>query len=390
MAQQAPRKPRLTSAFTCLALLMSVATGFGAPVSTIHRDEVIQFFPGILSRPAVGPSWDLEVKGIVYEPEKRRVTLAILRQMLGLNDVKLTKAEEITFAERARLFLVDNQGGRKIVIRIGEKVAELGTSRADGHFSGVIHLTDSEAKWLETHQWTFQALLPEGDPRLFSGQACLMKNQGLTVISDIDDTIKVSGMQDRSAMLRRTFIAPFEAVPGMAGLYQGWARQAEAQFCYVSASPWQLLDPLMAFVRSNGFPSGVFYLKKFRVKDGSFLGLFKNPEKYKLSVLEPLLLRFPDRRFVFVGDSGERDPEVYGQLARKYRGQVVWVFIRNMGESDADAARFQEAFRDLPPKLWKVFRDPAELGREAIFPGPPAGMTMEPKTGSTRSGDGRL
>jgi phosphatidate phosphatase APP1 len=130
------------------------------------------------------------------------------------------------------------------------------------------------------------------------------------VISDIDDTIKITQVRDRRATLRNTFLRPFEPAPGMAEFCQNLARSNHAEFHYVSASPWQLYLPLAEFVRSNGFPSGTFVLKKFRWKDRSFLSLFADPEKYKSAVIEPLLKRFPNRRFVLIGDSGEL-PEIY-------------------------------------------------------------------------------
>jgi len=147
----------------------------------------------------------------------------------------------------------------------------------------------------------------------------------------------------------------------MANLYQEWAQKSRAQFCYVSASPWQLYSPLADFINSNGFPAGVFYLKSFRWKDESFFNLFESPEKYKPGVIEPLMKRFPNRQFILVGDSGERDPEIYGALARNHPEQVAKILIRDVTEEGAGAKRFQEAFHHLQPTLWAIFREPAEI-----------------------------
>jgi phosphatidate phosphatase APP1 len=168
-------------------------------------------------------------------------------------------------------------------------------------------------------------------------------------------------VHDRKATLRNTFLNPFQAVPGMAEVYRAWAERTGAQFCYVSASPWQLFLPLSGFVSSNGFPAGMFYLKSFRLKDESVFSLFQNPERYKPAVIEPLLKQFPRRQFVLVGDSGERDPEIYGRLARQYPRQVARIFIRNVSGEPGGAPRYKNAFRDLPSELWKVFQDPSEI-----------------------------
>ena len=89
--------------------------------------------------------------------------------------------------------------------------------------------------------------------------------------------------------------------------------------------------------------------------------LFEGPEKYKPGVIDPLMKRFPNRRFVFVGDSGERDPEIYGALAREHPQQVAKILIRDVTEEGPDAERFKTAFRELRPTLWKVFREPSEI-----------------------------
>jgi len=102
-------------------------------------------------------------------------------------------------------------------------------------------------------------------------------------------------------------------------------------------------------------------MKSFRVKDSSFLSLMESPERYKPPVIEELLRQFPKRRFVLVGDSGEKDPEIYGALARKHPSQVIQIFIRDVTGEPPDSARYRKAFRDLPDGLWQVFQKPDGL-----------------------------
>jgi len=78
-------------------------------------------------------------------------------------------------------------------------------------------------------------------------------------------------------------------------------------------------------------------------------------------VIKPILQRYPRRRFVFVGDSGEKDPEVYGALARQYPGQVLHILIRAVDGETPDAARFRTAFEGLPRERWTVFTRVADL-----------------------------
>jgi phosphatidate phosphatase APP1 len=203
---------------------------------------------------------------------------------------------------------------------------------------------------------------------VFEGEVYLLDAAGLCVISDIDDTIKISEVRDRDALLRNTFLRPYRAVEGMAEVYAEWAQRPAVSFHYVSASPWQLFRPLRDFLKDAGFPEGPMELKHFRWTDSSFFNLFASPEEYKPAVIAPLLERLPGRRFVLVGDSGEKDPEIYAALARRYPAQVVRILIRDVTGEGPNAERFGTVFVGLPPDLWRIFRDPA--GVIAAIPPP--------------------
>ncbi len=364
MAQRCRLNCTFVKAFAFLFLL--VANAARAQVSDVKSDQTIVFFPGLGHRAPDTNGWELEIRGCVYELKKRGLELAVLREAFGVEHVKMSSAELATFKDRARLFLVDNKGGRRISLRIGDRICSMEKSRANGHFSGTVRLTDEEARRLRNVQAggriEFQTRTRDG--RVFTGFAEMMDDKGVSVISDIDDTIKITEVLRRHEMLRHTFLEPFKPVPGMADVYRSWAEKPNTLFHYVSASPWQLYLPLAEFVHSNGFPEGIFELKTFRLKDRSFMSLFESPETYKLQTIEPLLKEFPNRRFVLVGDSGERDPEAYSALARKYPHQVTHIFIRNVTNEGPDAPRFQKDFKSLPPGLWTVFEDPAQIRRE--------------------------
>ncbi len=301
-------------------------------VLAARADERFVLFPSLGQR--VGDQWEIEIHGWVYEPERRAVSVALFREALELKIGRLADDEEIIFAERARLFLADNERGQWATVTFDGGAHRIGPSAANGHIHTRLRVPTRarNVHWLD--------------------------ETGLSVISDIDDTIKISEVRDRRALLRNTFCRPFQPAPGMAALYQTWAKVG-AQFHYVSASPWQLYEPLADFIRTAGYPAGTYHMKLFRWKDESFFDLFDAPDKYKLGVFEPLLRRFPNRRFALVGDSGERDPEIYGTLARRHPQQIVHILIRDVtGEPVVTAERYRQAFRDLPAGSWTIFRDP--------------------------------
>jgi phosphatidate phosphatase APP1 len=335
--------------------------------SEIKDDEVVVFYPTYARQVDDGRAWRVLIHGSIFEPEEgsltREATLSLLRRSLGL---ARGQTDTELFKKRARAFLVDNERGKRITVRLGGKVYEAGTSAANGHFRAALKLPAAETQRLvpadpDKPDWlTFQALTRPGDRRTFAGRVQLIGPQGLSVISDVDDTIKISMVSDRRALVRNTFLRPFQPVEGMSAVYRQWAA-AGAAFHYVSASPWQLYGPLSEFLRAQDFPPGSFHLKLFRLKDASALELFASQEGYKSKVIEGILADFPDRRFILVGDSGEQDPEIYGALARRHPGQIVCILIRDLDGSTKAHPRFQAAFRGIPGDRWRVFRDAEEL-----------------------------
>jgi phosphatidate phosphatase APP1 len=351
------------------ALTLIIATclsAVAAPlVSELKSDEEIVFYPTLIWPATNGSNWMMRVHGCVFEQERARITLMFLRSALGLKGVEMSKAEAATFKERARHFFVDNERGHRVVIDAGGETFDLGESGANGHFEKVIQLDalpGSIANTPPPSSVSFTAVLKQRDARRFTGTAVVMAGGGISVVSDVDDTIKISEVLDRNAMMQRTFLHPFEAVPGMAEVYRSWATNG-ATFHYVSASPWQLHLPLRDFARTNGFPDGSWSMKTWRVKDRSFASLFGNPQAYKVATIGALMRQFPGRAFVLVGDSGERDPEAYAELARQFPTQVKAILIRDVTDELPTAERYRTHFAGLPAERWRVFKEPAELGR---------------------------
>jgi phosphatidate phosphatase APP1 len=101
-------------------------------------------------------------------------------------------------------------------------------------------------------------------------------------------------------------------------------------FHYVSASPWQLARPLSDFFSNSGLPDGSMHLKLFGLKDSTPLGRMRSSKKSKRDVILEIFDHFPNRKFILVGDSGERDPEVYTKVAQQRSSQIEGVAIRRV------------------------------------------------------------
>jgi phosphatidate phosphatase APP1 len=266
--------------------------------------------------------------------------------------------------ERVRPFLVDNERGKSVVASIATQQSLIGKSGPNGHFRGKIvvpSVGDEDSIDAIPGTREVRAVLSDGDDREFRGRVHLIAPTGVSVISDIDDTIKMSQVTDKKELMRNTFLREFRAVEGMPDLYRQLASSGVA-FHYVSGSPWQLFVPIESWMTKAGIPEGTLHLKHFRIKDSSVFDLLSSQNETKLSAIEPILRTYPDRHFILVGDTGEQDPEIYAQLARKYPKQIAAIYIRNATGEDRSDPRFEEAFRELPKTRWQLFDDASEIG----------------------------
>jgi phosphatidate phosphatase APP1 len=334
---------------------------------SIAADEHVVLFATVAR--ADGDDWVVPLHGWLFEPEEDSLRRgALIRVLLSSLPLSADEAESATFSRRARAFLVDNERGRHVHVRLGTREFALGPTAENGHGTGEARLPAEEAAHLAAAGWVeIQVALGDDDERQFRGRALLLGERGASIVSDVDDTIKITEVRDRRRMLRRTFLEPFEAVPGMADLYRRWATEG-ASLHFVSAGPWQLYPALAEFVAEAGFPAGTLHMRNVRLKDSSALELLAGPDEYKTETIGGLLRTFPHRRYLLVGDSGERDPEIYGGLARTFPDQVSSILIRNVTDQSADDPRYRDAFRGVPRERWRIFDDAAELADVELPP----------------------
>ena len=335
---------------------------------------MIVFFPTYARRTSSG--WQAAVAGMVTRPlpqrsRRRALAVAVLKRLLDLSDAEL---DTVVFRRRADSFLFQRVAGRRLRVAVGDRIVEVGPSDKSGHFQAEFPLDDDFAA---AHarpaaggcRWLTYTLVPDADldepapETVGAGRIQLVEETGNSVISDIDDTVKVSNVADRRELLKNTLLREFVPVPGMPEAFSRW-EAAGAAFHYVSASPWQLSNCLCSFLGAAGLPAGSMHLKLFRLKDSTPLGRLTSRKRSKRRAIEQIMRDFPRRRFTLVGDSGERDPEVYAAVARRRPEQVAGVFIRRVPDRAAAShvsLRFDKLARRLPAGGLQTFVDAADL-----------------------------
>jgi len=339
-----------------ILLFSPLATG-GA---SLRPDENVVFFTTTAT--PFGQDWEVAIHGWVHEPEGdslwRRALLKGLRRSLGLRP---SAQDTQLFRERIGWFLVDNERGKRVSVYIGDSSFPMPPTGKDGHFRGRILLNKNKANALAVDGWL--PLYAQEGSRRFHGGVHLTPDDGWMVVSDIDDTIKVTEVKSKKKLLANTFVRPFRAVKGMSEMY-GALKEQGATFHYLSAAPWPLYPTYSAFLRDQGFPPGAFSMREFRMKDRRIQNIFRSPKRHKKDALQRLLNRYPKKRFILVGDAWENDPEVYGAIARKRPDQVRRVIIR-LGSGDGwTERRAARAFRGINARA-VTFQNPSDLPDDA-------------------------
>ena len=328
----------------------------------IEENEHLVFFNTAASLNLQTSQWHIPIRGWIYEPQQSVVRKSIVSALLKSKyDLSTTNVTQAIFDRRVNLLLADNKARKLIVIRIAGREISLPVSKANGHFEAVLKLPATETNVYESQGLIkFTAKLSVTDKRVFRGEVKLVQATGVSIISDIDDTVKISHVIDHKKLFDYTFFKKFVAVPGMSDLYNSWSKNA-ISFHFVSSSPWHLYSPLEEFLNNKNFPWATLNLKMMRLKDKTILNIFKKGTETKPKQIIPILKRYPGRKFILVGDSGEQDPEVYAALLRKYQNQIIKVLIRNVTNATMDDKRFKKLFTGLSRNRWQLFTHPGEI-----------------------------
>ncbi len=347
--------------------------------SNVNSDETLIFFnTDAYVDPNNTNTWIVPIHGWVYEPQDSHWRLGLISQLFDAEyDLQRTDENRTLFDRRINVMLADNKRGKTIKLAIGDRTAFDGTaggnrtatdrtaislpSKPNGHFVVNVRLSEQEVQSLKNQNFLrYCAVLPLGDNRHICGSARLIPRHGFSVISDIDDTVKITQVTDHARMFENTFYKPYVAVAGMADLYQRWHNDG-VPIHFVSSSPWHLYAELEYFLHENKFPESSMSLKYFRFKDSTFFNLFKSGLKTKPFQIKQILKQYPERKFVLIGDNGEQDPEVYAAMKREHPEQIEKIFIRNFTGEKATDARYSRLFGIASAQDFVLFDAPEEL-----------------------------
>lgn len=222
----------------------------------------------------------------------------------------------------------------RVRARLGEHVVE-GVTDDEGYFELPIAPLSAGQPWQRPELEVIAAPVRGLVPVQVVGELLVPGSAELGLISDIDDTVLQTHVTQKLKMLWVTLSgSPFTRMPfeGTAELYRalvaGASGDAQNPVFYVSKSPWNLYDFLVDFLEHHGLPRGPLLLRDIGLREAP-------PLDHKSAALRLLFDTYPALPFVLVGDSGERDTEIYLEAARRYPGRVRAIYIRDLDGKQA-------------------------------------------------------
>lgn len=169
------------------------------------------------------------------------------------------------------------------------------------------------------------------------------------VVSDVDDTIMHSSATSAVRLVIETLrhnVYRRVAFPGVGAFYRALthapefdapAHHAAARpigqhaIYYLTSSVWRVHGLLAAFFALHGLPAGPLLMSDRRLVHGSF-----EPDRHrlhKLAHLRALVALHPEHRLVLIGDCGQRDPEIFAELAASDPARVAAIYLRDLGDA---------------------------------------------------------
>ena len=293
-----------------------------------------------------GDEWVIPLRAWVHEP--RKVVEAVGRLLLDVLRSSTDK-ERRNFENRLGTITADSESRERVVFSFDEdpqnerwQIQSVDGSFPKSDLNGVIkgHIRISTKRVQEitrAQDSAFNCLRIHAVSDDHSGAGCiqLIESEGISIISDIDDTLKITEIPaGGKIVVRNTFLRDFVPVENLIARYNCYD---SATFHYVSGAPWQLYTVLFEFIASSGLPMGSFHMKDIPT---NLLSLHTWSDLLKLigdatveqktNQISEILKTFPNRTFTLVGDSGEHDPEIYRDLRKQYGDQIEEIIIRDV------------------------------------------------------------
>jgi len=245
-----------------------------------------------------------------------------------------------------RLFMIKTLPFVTVRLKWGAQVVEA-TTNERGYF--VLKWTPDIAVTEGWHRVEVVLSEPDRAPVSGSGRLFVPHPGNYAIVSDIDDTFLVS---HSAHLLRRLYVLltrnartrkPFEGVVEHYRLLAtgDGSSPLPRPFFYVSSSEWNLYDYIREFADQYKLPDGVYLLSQVKQLD-ELWKTGKGKHRLKYFRIARLLITYPGKQFILLGDDTQEDPVIYRQLVEDFPGRIICVYLRHVRRERLPATRQQE------------------------------------------------
>jgi phosphatidate phosphatase APP1 len=237
-----------------------------------------------------------------------------------------------------RRFATGEVAGTRVVARYAAAEA-VGITDREGYFRIEIEpgALDTTRVWHRVHLDLVHDDVQKGAEPAESRVLVPPPNARFGVISDIDDTVVQTNVTSTWKMLATVLLTnaharmPFLGIaPFYRALKEGAAGGENNPIFYVSNGPWNFFGLLVEFLKVNSIPLGPIFLRDFGPH--ILFAADKAHGGHKLVAIEQILGSYPHLPFILIGDSGERDPEIYAEVVARHAGRIRAIYIRSVDE----------------------------------------------------------
>ena len=161
--------------------------------------------------------------------------------------------------------------------------------------------------------------------------AYLVPDSGISIVSDIDDILRITKIYKPSEGLLNSFARPFTPWMNMPDIYANWSSSIpNLHFHYLTTTPEQITRNYMDFIYKT-YPGGSFDTRPLNFSDVSATLSIR---KY---LLQKIFETYPKRKFILVADTSNSDVmRDYPQMFSDFPSQSLCILLRNTSNTDPD------------------------------------------------------
>ena len=160
--------------------------------------------------------------------------------------------------------------------------------------------------------------------------AYLVPPEGITIVNDIDDILRVTRIYQPADGLLNSFARPYTPWMNMPDIYANFSKSIPTMhFHYLTTTPEQITRNYMQFIYAT-YPAGSFDTRPLNFSD------VDETLSVRKFLLQKIFETYPKRKFILVADTSNSDVmKDYPEMATDFPGQVLCIFLRNTTSTDS-------------------------------------------------------